>query len=91
MNIAEDSFNPKEHNNVSYDDAMSTIHAISADGKTVKGVVLLDIPKVLFLTLLSFSAGAGVMGANSSMPNYALIKIAISIRIRHRVCSRSES
>ena len=37
VNIAEDSYKPQEHNDVSYDDAMSTIHAISADGKTVKG------------------------------------------------------
>ncbi|KAK9852349.1 hypothetical protein WJX84_003865 [Apatococcus fuscideae] len=45
VNIAEDSYSPQENNDVSYDDAMSTIHAISADGKTVKGP---DAVKELF-------------------------------------------
>ena len=38
VNIAEDSFDPKRNNNISYDDAMSTIHAITLEGRTVKGV-----------------------------------------------------
>ena len=37
INIADDSFDPKKNNDVSYDDAMSTIHAITLEGKTVKG------------------------------------------------------
>ena len=37
-NIADDSFNPKDHNGVTYDEAMSTIHAITQEGTTVKGM-----------------------------------------------------
>ncbi|KAK9808071.1 hypothetical protein WJX73_002706 [Symbiochloris irregularis] len=37
INIAQSSYKPRQHNNVQYDDAMSTIHAITSKGKTVKG------------------------------------------------------
>ena len=48
VNIADDSFDPKQHNGISYDDAMSTIHAITLEGKTVKGGPLLaQLPTTL--------------------------------------------
>ena len=37
INIVDDSFDPSDHNDVSYDDAMSTIHAITPEGRTLKG------------------------------------------------------
>lgn len=40
INIAEPSYDSRQHNDVQYDDAMSTIHAITVEGRTVKGAPL---------------------------------------------------
>ena len=38
VNIDEDSFKPEQHNGITYDQAMSSIHAISGkDSRTLKG------------------------------------------------------
>ena len=61
INIAESSYDPRKHNDVQYDDAMTTIHAITAEGKTVKGVLCDELSGFVWQSIKHNSAGIDIM------------------------------